>query len=165
MINVLYLDPTNDDLVILILFKGNKVFKIEKKYRKPLSEVLLLTLDELLKKSKTRLDSLKCLAIVSGPGSFSSLRVAVVLVNTLAWSLKIPAVSFRAGEIKKDDDLSSIFLQGPMPRRMVLDLLKQIEKKACPWQGPGIKSKKFKPIIPFYGREPNITKPKKKRFK
>lgn len=136
MNNVLYLDPTNDNLVVFILFKKDKVYKIEKKYQKPLSEVLLLILDELLKKSKTKLDSLECLAIVSGPGSFSSLRVAVILINTLSWSLKIPAVSFRVGEVKKEEDL-----------------LKQVKSK--------IKSKKFKPIIPFYNKEPNITKPKK----
>jgi len=135
MTNILFLDPTNDNLVILILFKKNKVFRIEKKYHKPLSEVLLLTLEELLKKSNTRLNTIQFIAVVSGPGSFSSLRVGIVVANTLAWSLNIAVVGLKKEEINNQEEI-----------------LKIVEKK--------IKSKKFRPVLPFYGREPNITKPK-----
>ncbi len=135
MFNILYLNPTNNQLVVLILFKNKKVFKIVKRYQRPLGETFLKLINELLGKAKIKPTALNAIAVVCGPGSFSSLRVGVVVANTFAWALKIPIISLKADELVNERQL-----------------LKIIKKK--------IKNKRFKPVVPFYDKEPNITWPK-----
>jgi len=136
MNNFLYLDPTEGNKLILVLFKKDKVYSEEIIYQKPLSEIFLVEVDKLLSKTKTKLGDLEALVLIKGPGAFSSLRTAVSLVNTISWAMNIPSIAFKKGELKSDQDM-----------------VKQISRRAT--------NKKFKTIIPFYGREPNITKSKK----
>jgi len=137
MSNILYLNPTNDQLVVLILFKNKKVFKIVKRYQRPLGKTFLKLINELLKKAKIKPTALKAIAVVCGPGSFSSLRVGLVVANTLAWALKIPIISLKTDELVLVNERQ---------------LLKIIKKK--------LENKRFKPVAPFYDKEPNITYPK-----
>lgn len=138
MINILYLDSTNNNLVILILFKDKKIFKIVKRFKKTLGIIFLKEIENLLHQTKTKPQTLTAITVVTGPGSFSSLRVGVVVANTLAWLLKIPIISLRVGETDNDQQLYNL----------VTNKLKKAGKR-------------FKQIRPFYNKEPNITWPKK----
>jgi hypothetical protein len=69
-----------------------------------------------------------------GPGSFTSVRLGIVLANTLSFGLKIPMSGIYNLELKNDEDYLN------------LSKLKF--------------SKDF--IKPYYDRDPDITKSKKK---
>ena len=57
------------------------------------SETLMPLVDELLKKSGTELGSIDALAVSSGPGSFTGLRIGSATVKGLGDALKIPVIS------------------------------------------------------------------------
>lgn len=79
--------------------------------------------------------SLTSIAVVTGPGSYTSLRTLTTLANTLAFALGLPVVGVKASEESKDTD---VFLR----------LVKQ-KKTITPW------------VAPVYAHAPHITKPNK----
>jgi hypothetical protein len=101
------------------------------------AEKLLPKFDSFFKKQKLKIKDLEGIVVVSGPGGFSSVRVGVILANTLSYSLNIPNVGIKVSESKTLEDQ---FLSG----------IKKLKKM-----------KGFKLVKPEYGRAPNITKPKK----
>jgi tRNA threonylcarbamoyl adenosine modification protein YeaZ len=62
------------------------------------SEVATVELQSLLNRSKVELRAITHLAVNSGPGSFTGLRVGMSLVKTLAYSLNLPVCSFNTLE-------------------------------------------------------------------
>lgn len=102
------------------------------------AEKLLLLIDALLKKKKLKITDLRGVIVVSGPGGFSSVRLGIMLANTLGYSLNIPVVGLPATKFKNLEGLAGAGFK----------LLK--------------KKKKFSFVQPFYGAKPNITKSKNK---
>lgn len=104
--------------------------KFQAQYRQ--AEKLLLEVDKLIQKQGIKLEKLKSIVVVSGPGPFTALRIGVVTANTLAWALKIPVAGVKLAEF---DNIG--------------ELIKISEKK--------IKQAKVGAIVePAYGKEPNI---------
>ena len=97
---------------------------------------ILPGIDRLLKKNKKKLNSLKGIIVVNGPGSFAGIRVGLSVANTLAWVLDIPVIGIN-------------LLQGKDSQELVKIGIEKLSK---------IKNKKQ--VMPFYGKEPNITKAK-----
>ena len=56
------------------------------------SQTLLPLADEVLKNSKTELKDISAIAVSSGPGSFTGLRIAAALLKGLAEPLNIPCI-------------------------------------------------------------------------
>lgn len=97
------------------------------------SKIILSSLDKLLKQNEIRFDDLTGIAVVNGPGAFTSIRLGLAVVNTISFILKIPAISLRLDEFKTIDDL-----------------IKISRKKIA-------KNKKLQIILPYYGKDPHIT--------
>ena len=96
-----------------------------------LSKDLLKTISNLLKKAEINFNNLGAVVVYRGPGSFTGLRIGISVANAIAYSLDIPVV-------------------GTTGKRWITVDSKQINKT---------KNRQF--IVPEYGAEPNITKPKK----
>lgn len=102
------------------------------------AEKLLPAIDKIIKNSKADLNDLKGLVVVSGPGGFTALRIGVITANTLAFALKIPLAGVKLSEFSSLIELAKIGLKR-------------------------LKKAKTQSIVrPYYGRQPHITKPKKK---
>ena len=99
------------------------------------AEELLPAIAKMLSTKKIKLKQLTGIAVVTGPGPFTALRIGVVTANTLAWTLKLPVVGLKLSAFNS---------------------LEQLAKKAF----QEIKTKKSGIVLPFYGREPHITKKK-----
>ena len=107
-------------------FKVKKNFKAQYKQ----AEKLLPAIDRMLKNNRKKI---KAIVVVSGPGSFTALRIGVVTANALAYGLKVPITDI---SLKELEDKKNLF--------------ETIETK--------VKKAKTKNIIkPIYGGEPNIT--------
>jgi tRNA threonylcarbamoyladenosine biosynthesis protein TsaB len=104
--------------------------EVEWESGKQLSTDLLGRIVELLQSKNQELTALSGIIIFSGPGSFTSLRIGHTTANALADSLQIPIVGSTG-----DDWLGSG--------------LKLVEAAK-----PGIT------VLPMYGSEPNVTRPK-----
>lgn len=81
-------------------------------------------------RQKIAFSTISGLAVVPGPGHFSSIREMVVLANVFAWQTQVPL--FTALTVSYD----------------------AVKKR-----------KRVRQIKPFYGAEPNISKPKSKKIK
>lgn len=130
---ILFINSSQTDLIQLKLIdKGKVISQMESHKQFKQSELLLGMIDKLL---KSEVGTLKSIAVVSGPGAFSALRFGITTANALAWSLGVPVVELSTDEVKSDEDL--------------VGLIKQRTK-----------NKNFIPVVPKYGREPNITSTK-----
>lgn len=96
-----------------------------------LAETLNLKIDEILKESKLNINDIQGLGIFAGPGSFTSLRISHSVFNTLAYLYKIPIVS----------------------------------SNETNWLQINIKEltngNNMHQVVPFYGEEARVTKPRK----
>ena len=95
-----------------------------------LARNLLRIIDEQLNSNQLRLKDIDGLGIYLGPGSFTGLRIGATTFNTLATELNIPIVGANGDDWMK----------------LVLDKLNS--------------HKNDYHIMPFYGSEANITKPR-----
>ena len=138
---ILFINTSKIDLIQIKLIKNNKVIgQLESQEGFKQSELLLSIIDEILKRKRLKTEDLRLIAVVSGPGAFSALRLGVTTANTLAWSLGVPIIELNAAEGDSDEKL--------------IQILKIKMQKI------GFKKQKFIPVIPKYGKEPNITKAK-----
>lgn len=98
---------------------------------------MLAAIDYLFGRSGATQDQLKRIAVVTGPGHFSYLRTSISLANTFGFALGIPVVGLTADQFSTEDEFIEL-------------AKKQLARR-----------KTFKPLAPEYGKEPNISTPKK----
>jgi len=133
---VLAIDTTESDTGIGLA--GPNVFKIKTWVSiRNQSQELLPNIDKLLKKNKIKPEQLKWVSVNLRPGSFTGLRVGMSIANTFGYGLNIPVI----GQANITGDIKN--------RLKVLLELKTTKKT-------------FKQVLPEYGRDPRITKPKRK---
>lgn len=136
---ILFINTSKNDRLDVFLIKDNKIFdKIDLTGDYKVSENLLNLISKILKKNKIKFEQLKGIITVTGPGPFTSLRIAVAVANALAYSLKIPVVGI---EMK----------QKRLTNNQAIKL--GLEKLT--------KTEPLQYIKPFYSKEPNITMAKK----
>lgn len=77
---------------------GQIIAEIQVETGNTLSEVLLSLIEDILKNAKLEIGDLSGLIFVSGPGSFTSLRIGASTLNALAYALVIPIVGVNADD-------------------------------------------------------------------
>ena len=85
----LFIDTHYQELV-LVLFKDGKIF--DKKIRKDgkHSEYFISLLQELLEQNSVTFDDLSGIIVINGPGSFTGVRIGVVVAKMISYSKNIP---------------------------------------------------------------------------
>ena len=133
----LFLDTSDFHSIFAALLdeRGNVVKKRRLKQRRGKRASLLALIDGLLRSVKKSPKDIRGILAVEGPGAFSALRVGISAANAFGAVAGIPLA--------------------PVPQAASYDFRTLIQKVR--WQTVG------KVIVPRYGKEPNITKPKKKR--
>lgn len=132
----LIINTASPDKIMVTLFRDKKLLNsLNIKAKRGQKDLLLRAIDRLLAKNKAKLKNLKGIIVVTGPGSFTGLRVGIVVANTLGQTLNIPVTGVKLADFGKLSDLA--------------ELGKQRLKRA----------KKGEAVLPFYNKEPNITKP------
>ncbi|MBI4252953.1 hypothetical protein HY623_02095 [Candidatus Uhrbacteria bacterium] len=135
-------------------------------YRGKKSPDVLRGIDDLLNQFGLAAKSLKGICVLSGPGQFSFLRTSVVTANTFGWALNIPVVGICdkkmvsgskkmvSGTISEEIEPDTIFSDTIFSHNTILFITRGLKKLS--------RTKRFRPVVPEYGREPNITTPKKR---
>lgn len=131
---ILFIKTTDSNTAYLALIGDNFVAKSSVRASKGLSERLLPAILKLLRRQKKSLDKVSKVVVVSGPGSFTSLRTGVAVANALSYALGAPLVGVQAS-------------------RVPTDLRKLRELKGLNL-----------PVHPYYGRPPHLTRPKKQKL-
>lgn len=126
------------ELLEFLTFDGLIVFVQRLAFRKNKPPDVLQGIDAALKKFHLSPKDLKGICVLSGPGQFSFLRTSIVTANTFAWALSIPVVGVLGSDVMTE-------------REFITQGMKKLSR-----------TKRFRPVVPEYGREPNITIAKKK---
>lgn len=126
------------ELIEFLTFDDHIVHKKCITGRKTKTPDILIEVDALLKKFKCKPQDLKGICVLSGPGQFSFLRSGIIVANTFGLALDIPVVGITGDEFHNEKDF----------------VLKGVRKL--------VRIKRFHPVEPAYGKEPNITISKKK---
>ncbi len=131
---ILAINTAAEDESVVFLFDGDKITKEKIRGQK---DKLLFSIDKVLRKRKKTAKDIGGIMVVSGPGSFTAVRQGVVSANAFGYLLRVPVVGVKLDEFKNEDEFLEIGY-----------------KKL-------LKAKKGIMVLPAYGKEPNITKPKK----
>ncbi len=115
------------------IWLGENSFK--KDLNRNMARDILKFLEDSLKNIGKDYKDLEGIGFFAGPGSFTGLRIGASVANTLADGLNIPIVAIKKED--EDDDW----------RQKAFEKLKNNEND--------------KIALPFYGRDANITKPRK----
>lgn len=84
----LFIDTSNDDLIVSIL-KDNKIInKLERHCKNEHSIYTVSYIDELLKSCNLLPNDVDNIMVVNGPGSFTGVRIGVTVAKTYAYILK-----------------------------------------------------------------------------
>lgn len=101
---ILYINTCEKEKIQLALIKKQEVFLLNKNVGNKQSENLLNLLNKFLKSKKVKLEKLQKIIVNTGPGSFTSVRIGVVLANTLSYSLKISVVGISNKKLENIKD-------------------------------------------------------------
>ncbi|MBI4600258.1 hypothetical protein HY732_05065 [Candidatus Uhrbacteria bacterium] len=120
---------------------------------------VLRGIDNLLNRFGLAPKNLKGICVLSGPGQFSFLRSAIVTANTFGWALNIPVVGVYGDDLGSGSISLANLCLTPFPKSVPDPIVSQFIEQ-------GLKKfshvKRFRPVVPEYGSEPNITTPKKR---
>jgi tRNA threonylcarbamoyladenosine biosynthesis protein TsaB len=106
---ILYIDTTtNKDIVVALKKGGEVVLQIVEPAERMQAELLLPTIEKLLKKAKVRLENLTAIEVNNHGGSFTSLRIGVVTANALAFALGIPVSGASRKDLKRKKGIAIV---------------------------------------------------------
>lgn len=91
---ILLIDTTTPERIwIALAVNGKKRAQSSRRVSFHESERLLGMIDHLLKRAHTPLRSMRGIVVRTGRGSFTAVRLAVTVANTLGWTLHIPVIA------------------------------------------------------------------------
>ena len=90
---------------ILLIDSGKIVESCMWNAHRELSDTLLIKIEDLLSKYGESSSDLAGVAVYSGPGSFTGLRIGVSVANTLAYSLSVPIWGLNENQWQQLPDL------------------------------------------------------------
>lgn len=89
---ILAVDATGDALSVA-LSTGARVLRARRSGKTPHDETVLPAVESLLKKARLRWEDLDAVAVASGPGRFTGIRIGMSMASMLALRLEIPALA------------------------------------------------------------------------
>ena len=104
---ILAIESSSSSL-LLGLHKKNKFFSLESESINNTAKNINIMVDKILKKSSSTLKDLDAIAISSGPGSFTSLRVGMSYAKGLSFTLDIPIIPVSTFEILLFSNLNKV---------------------------------------------------------
>ncbi|MDP2934105.1 MAG: tRNA (adenosine(37)-N6)-threonylcarbamoyltransferase complex dimerization subunit type 1 TsaB [bacterium] len=131
---ILFIDTSQANKAVVVLTAGVRQIKKDILSSGDLSARLVPGISRLLKQNGVSAKDLKKITVVKGPGGFTSIRVGVAVANALGYALSLPVEGVPKSIVTGKSSLATSVFRSK------------------------------KPIRPFYGQEPNITKPKKPLF-
>lgn len=102
------------------------------------SDQALPLIDRIFRRAKITVTDVRGLIVVRGPGSFTAVRIGLIIANTVSQLLRLPVHGVVKGKTLSDKE--------------VLALAR-------------VRGKKNARILPWYGKAPNITRPRQVKAK
>ena len=83
----LFIDTSISFPTISLIRDNEVLYEFHEEIKSDMSSKILPIIDEGLKKSNLTLNSINNIFVVTGPGSFTGVRIGVTIAKTIAWSL------------------------------------------------------------------------------
>ena len=107
----LFID-TSISFPTISLLKDNKIlFNFCEEIKSDMSSKILPIIDEALNKINLEMNSIHNIFVVTGPGSFTGVRIGVTIAKTLAYTLNIPIktiTSLKAYAVSSDKETNKL---------------------------------------------------------
>lgn len=132
----LFINTTGEGHIDVFLFNSEELFHNRLEGGRKASESLLVLIDETLKTAQRSRSDIRGVAVVNGPGSFTALRIAVTVANTLGYALHVPVAGVSADLFEEEWDLET-------NKETIITQIKTAQVGSI--------------VVPEYGKEPNIT--------
>lgn len=98
MKTILFIDSVSSNEVKIGLKNNDKTMYLSSKTKLLKSQAVLPLIDALLKKNSLTIYDIKGVEVLTGPGSFTGLRVGIAIANALSYTLKIRVNGKKLGE-------------------------------------------------------------------
>ena len=95
----LFIDTHYKDVLLCLYKDNNLISKLYLDNIKNTSELLMPSIIKLLNDNSICIHNIDKLAVVKGPGSFTSVRLGITVAKVLAYSLNIPVVSLTSMDL------------------------------------------------------------------
>lgn len=102
---LLAIDTTTEKIIIGLYNEGKRSFFVGEKGSKRHNSALLTNIDNILSENCLSINDIDVFGVVSGPGSFTGIRIGVATVNALAFATQKPIVEISS--LEQNDDGSS----------------------------------------------------------
>lgn len=86
----LIIDTSSNEKIIIGLRTNGQEHIVQQKIDHNQTQLILSTIDSLLKKNKISLKDLNAIKVQKGKGSLTGIRVGMAIANTFSFLLKIP---------------------------------------------------------------------------
>lgn len=98
MSSILFLDLAHHDGSVACVTEKETIVRraVDRRLR---DDGLVPLIDEVLKEARWTAEDLTAIGCITGPGGFTSLRVAVATANALAWERKIPVLPVHGSDL------------------------------------------------------------------
>lgn len=133
---ILLIDPGRDPATVALISDGVVVAERTVAEKRQLSRTLLAMIDSVLQEHQATVPGLEAIAVVRGPGPFTSLRIGLAVANALAVAAARPLVGLTN-----------------QPARPIGALVSEAATKLA--AGETASS-----LLPYYDRPPAITPPR-----
>lgn len=107
---ILGADTTRDRLVVVLTDGKNTFYKVSDEGNKKHTSRLLPVIDELLFENGFSIDDVTAFSAVTGPGSFTGIRVGVSTINALSYAKNKPVIDVTSFELVAYDKGEGVVL-------------------------------------------------------
>lgn len=104
----LYLDSSNKYLTVAISKDGELVDSISYDAYLRQSEVMVLEIDNIMKRNNLTRNDFDSIVVAIGPGSYTGVRIALVIAKTMAYALNLKVYSISSLELLKSPQKPTI---------------------------------------------------------
>lgn len=104
----LLINSATTNLVVAIIINGEIAYLYDKNDGNDTSSKIMPVIDEAFRKSSIKPKDIDKIFVCNGPGSFTGIRVGLTVAKTMAWSLKIPCLTFSSLELMASGFDSSV---------------------------------------------------------
>ncbi len=95
------IDTTKKQSYLFLGDENEKIFKVLPPYEKH-SETLMINIDNFLSENNTKLSDIDVFANVSGPGSFTGIRIGLAVIKAFAYAKNKKVVNLSVFDLLKD---------------------------------------------------------------
>ena len=96
--NILVIDTSSNLCSVAIKYNEERIYKTLDEGRTH-SETLLPLINEVLEDNNISLDSINLLGVVTGPGSFTGIRIGISTIKAIALAKDIPVITITSTEV------------------------------------------------------------------